>query len=445
MEEVLEPLKHTYPGREKQLNELFYLFGMSNKPYPLNVFICGGPSTGKSSVTTAFLNAFNIKYAFVNLIECYSSKILFESILNQLTNHKIDPKLGTPYAKCENLMEFCNQVKSIVDTFELNQSVIVVDKAEELRNMEFNLLPAFLKLRKLTEISISVIFLSDIVFEKYYFKLNIVEPLKICFPQYNKDELLEILTEDFKFAQVSLFDHYNKTLNFTVEFFQGYLNVFLSFFYRACRDLRELRQMSRKNFIFYCEPIYKGQLTLNDSMALWKNISPILTSSAEVLYLRITSATSSKNSIGKTTQKLELPFYGKYLLIAAYLASYNSSKDDRRLFMKFHGKKRKTNKEVQQKSKVSEQLNTQIGPKAFALDRLLAIFYSILDDKVGFNNHLLVQVSSLVELQLLSLVSDDSNLDGRKYKCTTNFETIQMVSKMVGFNIRKYLSDFSHF
>lgn len=40
--------------------------------------------------------------------------------------------------------------------------------------------------------------------------------------------------------------------------------------------------------------------------------------------------------------QMELPFYSKFLLIAAYLASYNPARTDRRFFMKHHGKQRKT-------------------------------------------------------------------------------------------------------
>jgi hypothetical protein len=39
---------------------------------------------------------------------------------------------------------------------------------------------------------------------------------------------------------------------------------------------------------------------------------------------------------------VELPFYSKFLMIAAYLASYNPQKTDKRFFVKHHGKQRKT-------------------------------------------------------------------------------------------------------
>ncbi|KAG5887806.1 hypothetical protein JTB14_019397 [Gonioctena quinquepunctata] len=362
----------------------------------------------------------------------------------------MDPKNPIPYARCDNMMDFLNHLQNCSKEKDLDGSVIVLDKSEELRSMDFNLLAGFLRLRELSGISICVVLISEIVFEKYYARSNVVEPIKIYFSQYNKNELLEILSMDFDYAKKMIARHSDQEMDFHPSFYQNYLNVFLSVFYRACRDLSELRYMSRINFLKYCRPVINKEQTIDDNMALWRNIAPILKDSLEVLYLRLDTTdemeTTKISSFSKdnVSQTLELPFYAKYLLIAAYLASYNAVKDDKRLFMKYHGKKTKRMTDIKLKSKVSERLNTQIGPKPFTLDRLLAIFYSILDEKVGFNNNLLVQVSSLVELRLLTCVSDSCFLDGQKYKCNVNFDFIQKISKMVGFQVRKYLSDFSH-
>lgn len=449
MDRPLESLEEKFPGREIQIQQLFNLYGYEEENFVDTIYISGGQSTGKTAVVTTLLETLQIKHCLINLIECYTAKILFEAILNKLSGHRINPEKPLPYAKCDNMMDFLYNLKKCSQEVNLSRTVIVLDKAERLRNMDFNLLPGFLRFKELTEENVSVIFISELPFQKFYTKTNIVEPIKIYFPQYNKDELLEILLLDYEFALEIISNNSAENLEIDIDFYRNYLNVFLSVFYRACRDLSELRYMSRENFVKYCEPILKGECTSKDSMVLWRNIAPILKSSLEVLYLRV-SATSqvaaSKFAFSKENlaQSLELPFYAKYLLIAAYLASYNPAKDDKRLFMKYHGKKRKTMKDVKAKSKVSELLNTQLGPKPFSFDRLLAIFYAILDNKVGFNNNLLVQVSSLVELQLLTALSDNCNLDGQKYKCNVSFEFIQTISKMVGFNIRKYLSDFSH-
>lgn len=434
------------PHRRTQIEHLYNLFAHKNEPQIESVYIYGGPSSGKTVVVQSVLEILEVNHAVINLIECYSSRILFESILNKISGHKLNPLNPTPYARCDNMMDFLYNIEKLNEVKKLDGFVLVLDSAEELRNMEFNLLPCFLRLRELTGISICVVLISELVFEKFYTKGGGIEPIKIHFPQYNKIELLEILSLDIDYCRNMILEHFNKFIEFDLDFYKNYLNLFLSVFYRSCRDLSELRYMSRINFIKYCEPVINNEHTIEDSMALWRHISPILKSSLEVLYLRL-DTTKSANIKEKPNPTLELPFYAKYILIAAYLASYNPAKDDKRLFMKHHGKQKKKLKDIKLKSKVSEQLNTQLGPKPFVFDRLLAIFYSILDDKdnkMGFNNNVLVQISSLIELRLLSLVSDSCFLDGQKYKCNVNFEFIQFVSKSVGFEIKKYLSDFSH-
>ncbi|ENN74972.1 hypothetical protein YQE_08429, partial [Dendroctonus ponderosae] len=421
----MDALSKSFPGREPQIAQLLAYFRAA--PYPPAVYIRGGPSSGKCAIVSGLLGALRIRHALVDLVECYSSKVLFELVLNQLSGHRVDPAVGAPFAACDHLMDFVGQLGRIED---VDGSVVVLRHAEELRKLEANVLAGFLGLRQLTRVRVSVVLLSEVAFEKYYHKLNLSEPLKVHFPQYSMEQLLHILQLDFPHAEQL------SAVQVDREFHRSYLSVFLPVFYRACRDLSELRHMSRKHFAQYCQPVLDQQLRAQDSLALWKRIAPIFNAATSVLYLRV----SSKHP----GQGLELPFYSKYLLIAAYLASYNSSTDDKRLFMKFHGKKRKTRHDIERKNKPSAHLNTQIGPKAFTLDRLLAIFYSILEDKVGFNNHLLIQVSSLVQLQLLSLASDECSLDERKYKCNVNFETIQTIARMVGFNVRKFLTDFSH-
>lgn len=446
---IREDLIRLFPGRGKQITQLCNYLGHKDEPFPDCIYIYGGSGTGKTAVIKAILESFQINHAFINLIECYTPKILFESILNQLTGFKIDPTKGHPFTKCDNMMDFVSCLQRCSRETNLNGSIVVLDKSEQLRQMDYNLLPGFLRMRELSRIGITVILLSEIVFEKYYARGNIVQPLKVYFPRYSLEELLNILMLDYISAKASIYKNYKKTLDFDETFFKNYLNLFLSVFHRACRDLSELRHMSKINFMEYCRPIMNKELKLTDSLALWRRIAPILKSSLEILYLRVQVDTESAQkqvafSKENLAQSLELPFYAKYLLIAAYLASYNPTKEDKKLFMKYQSKKSKTMREVKAKSKVSEKLNTQLGPKAFSLDRLLAIFYAILEDKVGFNNNLLVQVSSLVELQLLTALSDNFALDGQKYKCIVSFDFIQTISKMVGFNIRKYLCDFSH-
>lgn len=65
-----------------------------------------------------------------------------------------------------------------------------------------------------------------------------------------------------------------------------------------------------------------------------------------------------QSSTKSEVQKLELPHYTKFLLIAAYLASHNDAKIDKRLFVKHHGKQKKRLQTMRTKAVVSIQLDS---------------------------------------------------------------------------------------
>ncbi|XP_023581287.1 origin recognition complex subunit 5 [Trichechus manatus latirostris] len=52
------------------------------------------------------------------------------------------------------------------------------------------------------------------------------------------------------------------------------------------------------------------------------------------------------------------------------------------------------------------------------------------------------EITSLVTLQLLTLVGHDDQLDGPKYKCTVSLDFIRAIARTVNFDIIKYLYDF---
>lgn len=93
---------------------------------------------------------------------------------------------------------------------------------------------------------------------------------------------------------------------------------------------------------------------------------------------------------------------------------------------------------------MSEKLSTQVGPKTFTIDRLMAIFYAINEDKVSLTSDLLMQISNLVRLKYLTCVSGENNImDGSaRLQCNVTLSFISLVGKQVNFNVRQYLQDF---
>ncbi|KAF9420561.1 hypothetical protein HW555_003311 [Spodoptera exigua] len=462
----MEELQNKVPCREEQLNDLFNLLGEGDECLPCSIFISGSMATGKTLCVNSVLRNLNYKHVVIDCIECYTPKIMYEGILSGLDDEEIE-------VKYETLMDLTNNLNRLQEaTIGNNPVVIVFDRAERLRTMDHNIMSAFLRLRELCNLNVCTIFITHLVYENFYFKMGVREPIKLYFPNYNKEELFKIIFLHQKsFINNLLITHevdddIREELE-KPELFANFLNAFLSVFYRPCRDLIELQHMACVNFIKYCEPIIKNEINATDLSKLWRHISPILKSSLELLYLRISNSKSVNPSPGKENsdaegipnhnfentlkeeltstktfaQSFELPYYAKFLLIAAYLASYNPPKEDKRLFMKNHGKQRKRLQQVRAKAKITEKLNTQLGPKVFTLDRLLAIFYAILEEKIGLTSNLLAQIATLVELKLIA-GSKEIDLDTAKYKCIVGYDFISAVAQTVGFNVRKYLYDF---
>jgi origin recognition complex subunit 5 len=117
----------------------------------------------------------------------------------------------------------------------------------------------------------------------------------------------------------------------------------------------------------------------------------------------MTASNDPLNPLTTAVLGLELPYYAKYLLIAAFLASFNSPKHDRRLFMKYHGKERKrlNNKNKKHQVKMSSLL---VGPKPFNFERLSAIFHAIADVKSTLSTNVCAQVNITI-IQSIKVMS----------------------------------------
>ncbi|XP_048357298.1 origin recognition complex subunit 5 isoform X2 [Sphaerodactylus townsendi] len=318
----------------------------------------------------------------------------------------------------------------------LLKTLEVLDNAEQLREMEANILPGFLRLQELIDQNVTVVLLSEIVWELLRPNMGCLEPMLLYFPDYSIGHLQKILSHDYP-------------PEYSFDFYAAYINILLGVFYPVCRDLKELRHLAVLNFSKYCEPVIQGEANERDTRRLWKNIESHLKKAMQTVYLREISSSQweqLQEEDGESGQlkglsahaHVELPYYSKFLLIAAYLASYNPARTDKRFFMKHRGNTRK--KKIQKKhEKTSSHL---LGPKAFPLDRLLAILHSIIDSRVAPTANIFSQITSLVTLQLLTLVGHDDILNGPRYKCSVSLDFIRSISRTVNFDIIKYLYDF---
>ena len=279
---------------------------------------------------------------------------------------------------------------------------------------------------------------------------DIATPLVLAFPQYTRDQLATLVGELLQ---------PEPSHDWGDDFRRSYGSMVVSVFYNVTRSLGELSHIARLNYPTYIKPIVEGQCKHTEASQLWFNIEPELKKCISTVHLRevasrqltdclkeadkekegeLSSATPGSQSVSNVSRiTVELPFYSKFLLIAAFLASYNPAKSDKRFFQKHHGKQRKTSSSIRAKERMNSQLT---GPKTFPLERLLAIFYNIVDERVNPTASIYSQLSSLVNLHLLTAMGMDM-MDQPKYRCNIGLDFVRTIARPLQFDVYKYLYD----
>jgi len=420
---------HRPTARDAQLEQLKLMLSDTEEvSVPETIFTYGLESTGKTFVVKHFLETQQIPHAVFHCVELYNTRLMYESILQQF--------LGE-HRKCDNVSEFISQLKKELDD---NQKyVILFEESERFRETDTHLRQVFCRLQEVTNLNICVIWESRIQWSRFLPNRDLPDPLQIHFPQYTKSELTELLIQDLPGEK-------------SEDFKSNYVTLVLSIFHVVARSLSELSHIANLHYKDYCRPVEEGECTEEDIKKLWFNVEKQLKKCLSTVHLREVASSqirdifkqhekeklegSANTSVASNTRlTVELPYYSKYLLIAAYLSSYNPQKTDKRFFVKHHGKQRKTANTIRAKEKFNSQLT---GPKPFPLERMLAIFYNIVEEPVNPTANIYTQISSLVRLRLISIVGLDQ-IDQPKYKCNVTLDFIRTISNTLKFDISKYL------
>ncbi|KAJ2762933.1 hypothetical protein IWQ56_004945, partial [Coemansia nantahalensis] len=330
---------------------------------------------------------------------------------------------------------------------------IVVDQAERLRDRGAMVLTALVRLPELTGANIAVVLLSSVVWDKFRPRHGgAPDPHTVFFGYYAKEQMLRIIERDCPADEPA-------------AFFLTFVDAIYEVFHRNCVDLNELRHLVAMLYPKFVQPVYEGQATRSEFARLFKLCQPYFAAASERLYLReISSSEWLKHSAPASAETapedvalaihkisdggdaLDLPYYTKFLLVAAFLASYNPARLDAQYFSRGKGQAKRRRRGQQRAAPDStggDNRQQLLGPKSFGIERMLAIFYSIIAEPVDSSVDVQIQIASLVTLRLLSRTSAGDRLDGVKCKCNVGLESIRAIARSVRFEIDRYLYDFS--
>ncbi|XP_016466032.1 origin of replication complex subunit 5-like [Nicotiana tabacum] len=484
----LDDLISNLPGRRSQIIKLLRLLGPLDSPM-LPFFVYGGASTGKTSTILQIFKHLKRPFVYCSCITCYSPRILFESVLNQLSLHRRDE--SNDYSstnRCEKPSDFVNllqgALRSVVDSLKGSMAkssskksvgwargkmvYLVFDNLELARGWDksSNILPLLFKLYDILKMpEVGLIFLSNASPDTYDSDTGYVEPIPVHFPDYTEDELRQILMKDQGGPKL----------------YSSFLDVVLRPFCRVTRRVDELLTAFSSLYQIYCEPLDDLGIVPNEDMKrkLFSHFQPHIGPSLNDTFKagsRLSSEASAKKNKWKGVAKKngvcessdEIDFHmsacAKYLLICAFLASRNPATLDASLFDSTGGssnrkRKRKSSEKSMEKKETAEQDLLLKGPGTFPLERLLAIFQCIVsveeclpDEEAqedgglegeswtnGLLSDVLLELSSLCNANFISKGGSCPLEGANRYRSMVSEDMALKVAKSLKFPLAKYL------
>jgi origin recognition complex subunit 5 len=288
----------------------------------------------------------------------------------------------------------------------------------------------------------------------------------IHFPPYTKQELLQILS--LTDLSPKLPGGAKETKDVWTHFASA---VWDSLAKHSGRDILSMRSVCLRLWPRFIAPIHEGSHSASQfgrlllaNRSLFQSDSvlvPSIITDAPTASILLTPSSQSRKYPGIGTQ---LPYYSRLLLVAAYLASFNPPRTDQLTFMKAAAARRrkrgggtalsKGRPGISKHRKISRKL---LGPQAFVLERMLAIFHAVKDDgdsrgRSGRGKELTggaadieMGIATLVTLRLLAKVGSANSVDtlegGSKYRVAVGWEVVRGVARSVGVEAEDYLAE----
>lgn len=460
--EELLLLTQRWPCRETQLRQLSSLIPAGNLPSPSTILVHGPHATGKSSIVSAYLDGHKRRYAVVKCRECITGRHLLErtvaavheSLQHGLENGDTDAVSG----RCENLSALTVHLQRLLRKEE--RFILVFDGVDKQRDAPPTLLPALARLEEFVP-NLTTILIMQHASPHALHKTGVPH---IHFAPYNRNQSIHILSQrppqifpepppdEMEYDD----EQHEEDKNWLWPRFCA--AVWDSLGHSVARNLVAFRDVCHKLWRPFVAPIIKRDFGTRDFSRLVV-AQRRLFQEESVLLDSIISAPSQEapqQSPNPTTKSKphDLPYYAKWLLIAAYLASCTPPKMDAIYFMKSSDRKKRKKGGVtaaragrpSQSRKISRHL---LAPSAFPLDRLLSILHAVLPHDLRTTIDVYTQIATLGSLRLLVRsggiggMGGDPLERGGKWRVggQVGWEFVLGLARSVQFDLGEYVAD----
>lgn len=240
------------------------------------------------------------------------------------------------------------------------------------------------------------------------------------------------------------------------------------------RDIISFRSVCQRLWPSFIKPILEGQLSPTPFSRLLVANRTLFQDDSVLIPSVVADQSSSipKTIIGTATTKYQgiatqLPYYSRLLLVACYLASFNPPRTDVLHFMKSATSRRRKKgggtalsraSSASKRRTISRKL---LGPQAFVLERMLAIFHCIREDadargrykgragagreEVNGSAEIQMAIATLASLRLLVKMgaqnAGDAMDGGCRYRVAVGWDVVRGVARSVGVEAEDYLAE----
>ncbi|KAF2965055.1 hypothetical protein GQX73_g8517 [Xylaria multiplex] len=475
-DDLLASLLTNFPCRDAQIHSLTRFIHPRISPCR-NVVVHGTEATGKSAITSVLLEILrnaspsDLNYAIVKSAECVTARHLFERTVGLVGDALQN---GSTPGRCETLAALTAELTKMLKYVEQDTQsrfVLVFDGIDRQRDAPPTLLPALARLSEIIP-NLTTVF---IITTPSPSLLRISSPPHVYFPPYTKAEYITILSRT---PPASL---PNTTQQETADLWTRFTAAVHDSLARpAARTLPRLIHSCLALWPRFTAPVAAGthkarefsklliaaRAYFQDESVLEPGIQRATRASA------IPKNASEKKS--STDLSTLLPPTARLLLIAAYLASHNAPRHDNALFSTWHtgGKKRRrggiaasltpNGTRRGRKAKHRRIARKLLGPGAFVLERMVAIYVATRQEWVGgaddakggaggVDADVGMAIATLASLRLLVRVGGGAagaaggvgggaDLDrGGKWRVNVGWEMIRGVGRSMGVEVEEWL------
>ncbi len=212
------------------------------------------------------------------------------------------------------------------------------------------------------------------------------------------------------------------------------VNKLLPQFWPECRVFDRLLPIFAQLYQSLCAPVLDGSVDSTQTAKLYALAKPHFDVAVRVTSGKVASEypfEGANNVVESrdTAVILPVPRIARLLLLASFFASHNPPRTDSMHFCESSlGRKRQ---KVSKTQEIKDFEQFQAGPKVFAWERWLAIYYALLKQTSGEQPRIcseeIGQVSVLVAMDLV--ISVGSDVRNPRFKCNISLATCEKLAK----------------